>query len=198
MSLKKISSLVAIGLSVAFSIIPNVNMNNNIKSDTKEYIKPKAEEKQKVEIDEAEEKVSTSTEEKKEVQKESIKQIQNDIPVKEKEVNNYEPPVEEKNETVYEEPIINNSEPEPVVERYIWDELGISEYDYYNSPMSSWQTVDFSVSTYGSMSAAEDACRNYGLNYEPYLNGEVAFNCDIVTSYSGNYLGYMFYTRKTY
>ena len=95
----------------------------------------------------------------------------------------------------YEEPIYTNPEPQ-VTERHIWDELGISEYDYYNSPMSSWQTVDFSISDYGSLFAAENACRNYGLSYEPYVNGEESFNCDIVTSYSGNYLGYMFYTRK--
>lgn len=95
----------------------------------------------------------------------------------------------------YEEPIYTNPEPQ-VTERHIWDELGISEYDYYNSPMSSWQTVNFSVSDYGSLFAAENACRNYGLSYEPYVNGEESFNCDIVTSYSGNYLGYMFYTRK--
>lgn len=109
--------------------------------------------------------------------------------------NNYYESNNQSNDT-YQEPIYTNPQPQ-ITERHIWDELGISEYDYYNSPMSSWQTVDFSVSNYGSLSNAEDACRNYGLSYVPYLNGEESFNCDLVTSYSGNYLGYMFYTKKT-
>lgn len=31
-----------------------------------------------------------------------------------------------------------------------WEELGISEYDYYNSPMWSWARVDYSIKDYGS------------------------------------------------
>ena len=100
------------------------------------------------------------------------------------------------NNNIYEEPVYTNPEP-PVTEKHVWDDLGISENDYYNSPMSSWQTVDFRVSDYGSMDTAREACTSYGLNYRPYINGEESFNCDIVTSYSGNYLGYMFYTMKT-
>ncbi len=73
------------------------------------------------------------------------------------------------------------------IKKQIWEELGISEDDYYNKPMFSWEKVDFNTM---------NECREYGINYEPYLNGEVLFSCSIVTSFSGKYLGIMFSTEK--
>lgn len=78
----------------------------------------------------------------------------------------------------------------------IWEQLGMTEDQYYNKPMYNWEHVDFSVEKYGSEKAATDACLKYGDNYEPYLNGEVSYNCSTVTSASGKYLGEMFYTEK--
>ena len=63
----------------------------------------------------------------------------------------------------------------------------MSEYDYYNKPMYSWERVDFS---------SMNECISYGESYGPYLNGEVLYNCRYVTSASGNTLGVMFDTEK--
>lgn len=71
-----------------------------------------------------------------------------------------------------------------------WDRLGISEYDYYNKPMYSWEKVDFKVSDYGSKGATEKACEDYGYAYIETHDG--AFSCNNVTSYSGAYLGEYF------
>lgn len=80
----------------------------------------------------------------------------------------------------------------------IWDKLGMTEYQYYNEPMYKWEKVDFSVEKYGSENAAREACAKYGDQYEPYLNGEVLYNCSTVTTASGKYLGEWFHTEKLY
>lgn len=69
----------------------------------------------------------------------------------------------------------------------VWDRLGLTEDQYYNQPMYSWEHVDF---------ATLEECLAYGDKYEPYLKGEVSYNCSTVTSPSGKYLGEMFYTEK--
>lgn len=69
----------------------------------------------------------------------------------------------------------------------IWEELGISEYDYYNKPMYSWEKIDFK---------SMNECLEYGDNYKPYLDGEVLYNCHDVLSTSGKFLGVMFDTEK--
>ena len=81
-------------------------------------------------------------------------------------------------------PVVNN---EPVSNSGPWDAFGMSEYDYYNKPMYSWERVDFS---------SMNECINYGENYEPYKNGIELYNCRYVTSASGNTLGVMFDTEK--
>lgn len=77
-----------------------------------------------------------------------------------------------------------------------WDKFGVTEDDYYNKPAYKWEKVDFSIEKYGTESKTRKACLAYGDNYEPYLNGEVSFNCDSVFSLSGKYLGEMFHTEK--
>lgn len=76
---------------------------------------------------------------------------------------------------------------QPKVEKKPWEELGISENDYYNKPMWNWMTVEFDVNTYGSQSAAESACRDSG-NKKSEAEG-LGFSCTNVLSYSGKYLG---------
>ena len=87
------------------------------------------------------------------------------------------------NNVVQEQPQIQ----EPVRNSGPWDAWGMTEDQYYNQPMHSWERVDF-----GSM----NECLNYGDNYAPYLNGEVLYNCREVTSASGKFLGVMFDTEK--
>lgn len=76
---------------------------------------------------------------------------------------------------------------QPKVEKKPWEELGISENDYYNKPMWNWMSVEFDVNTYGSQSAAESACRDSG-NKKAEAEG-LGFSCTNVLSYSGKYLG---------
>lgn len=69
-----------------------------------------------------------------------------------------------------------------------WEKLGISEYDYYNSPEISWKTVDFDVNKLGSIEETKNACYNAGANYTGLEN--YRFRCDETYSYSGKFLGY--------
>ncbi len=83
------------------------------------------------------------------------------------------------------------TKPEPVIEakkEEVWDKLGMTKDEYYNKPMFSWERVDFKTM---------NECLSYGDNYEPYLNGEVLYNCRDVLSASGKHLGVMFDTEKT-
>lgn len=88
------------------------------------------------------------------------------------------------------------SKPVEPVKKPIWEQLGMTESHYYNEPMYNWERIDFSASKYGTEANTKKACLEYGDKYEPYLNGEVSFNCSTVTSTSGKYLGEMFYTEK--
>lgn len=67
----------------------------------------------------------------------------------------------------------------------IWDELGITEDEYYNAPMWKWATVDFSIEKYGSQEASFKACIEYG------DSTGMGYSCSIINSYSGRYLGEM-------
>lgn len=71
-----------------------------------------------------------------------------------------------------------------------WDDLNITEYEYYNKPAQSWKKVDFSVKSYGTRTATESACRQYGDEYIKTNTG--VYWCISVESYSGDYLGEYF------
>jgi len=84
----------------------------------------------------------------------------------------------------------NNSSTSSVVkkEETAWEKLGISEYDYYNSPEISWKTIDFSIKEYGSFDKTKDACYNAGTSYTEIES--YRFRCYESYSYSGDFLGY--------
>lgn len=83
-----------------------------------------------------------------------------------------------------DENILNSSEKEEEQkETPIWEELGITEYEYYNSPMLSWQKVTH---------ATFEECRMEGdmiINDEN--SGYTQYWCYQVNSYSGKMLGIM-------
>lgn len=87
--------------------------------------------------------------------------------------------------------VIQNTTPEPVHEQTEWEKLGISEYDYYNSPMWSWARVDYKVSEYGSYESAHQSCINAGLDKQEKDENLISFSCTQINSYSGNTLGDM-------
>lgn len=66
-----------------------------------------------------------------------------------------------------------------------WDELGITENEYYNSPAWSWARVDFAIEKYGSQEKCLNACVEYG------ESTGMGYSCSTINSYSGRYLGEM-------
>lgn len=150
------------------------------------------------------EEVSTTKENKeetivetKEEEQEEIKETKN---IEQKQTTNNtskETKVQEqpKTETVQSTPVqtqpVQQPQPEPVREQTEWEKLGISEYDYYNSPMWSWARVDYSVKTYGSLEATHQACVDAGNQMEDITS----FTCNNINSYSGDYLGDMLKVR---
>ena len=95
------------------------------------------------------------------------------------------------NNTTQQTNVIQNTTPEPVHEQTEWEKLGISEYDYYNSPMWSWARVDYKVSEYGSYESAHQNCINAGLDKQENDENLISFSCTQINSYSGNTLGDM-------
>lgn len=69
-----------------------------------------------------------------------------------------------------------------------WEDLGISENDYYNSPMwGTWADITYKVENYSSRSETELACQTES---QRLLNEEQkASSCTPMNSYSGRYLG---------
>lgn len=69
-----------------------------------------------------------------------------------------------------------------------WDDLGITEYDYYNKPMWNWARVDYSIKEYGTQEKTYNACIEAGNSMEDDI---LSFSCTSINSYSGDYLGEM-------
>lgn len=68
-------------------------------------------------------------------------------------------------------------------DKQVWEELGITEYDYYNSPMMSWQKVTHSTF---------EECQSEGDRVLADGNSEyTTYWCYQVNSYSGRMLGVM-------
>lgn len=80
---------------------------------------------------------------------------------------------------------------EEVKPKTAWEELGISEYDYYHKPMWSWVRVDFSIETYKTYEKTREACITKG---EEYFEQGLGYSCTSINSYSGDYLGEMIKT----
>ncbi len=72
-----------------------------------------------------------------------------------------------------------------------WDELGISEYDYYHKPMWKWARIDYSIEEYKTYEKTREACIAKG---EEYFNEGYGYSCTSINSYSGDYLGEMLKT----
>lgn len=94
----------------------------------------------------------------------------------------------------------NNSKPEtpkvdePSKDPTAWEELGISEYDYYHKPIWSWARIDFSVDDYGTEENTHNACISKGNQLMEESNDGLGFSCQSILSYAGNYLGEMMKT----
>lgn len=82
-------------------------------------------------------------------------------------------------------------EPKSEDKKTAWDELGISEYDYYHKPMWNWQRIDFSIDKYKTEQKTKEACISKG---NEYFEQGIGYSCSSVTSYAGTYLGEMLKT----
>ena len=102
--------------------------------------------------------------------------------VKEKEVENNSNQVENNSTQV------ENDSTSQVEKQTPWNELGITEYDYYNKPMWSWARVDYSIKEYKTQELAQQKCIEDGNNM---LDEILSFSCTTINSYSGDYLGEM-------
>lgn len=98
------------------------------------------------------------------------------------------------NETVEE--TLPPSVEEEKKELTIWKELGISEYEYYNTPMFKWQTVthtDFDSCDLAGKEATKIKKNEItGEEYQDYSQ----YWCYGVNSYSGKFLGTMLKLTK--
>lgn len=80
---------------------------------------------------------------------------------------------------------------EEVIPKTAWEELGISEYDYYHKPMWNWARIDFSIEVYKTYEKTREACISKG---EEYFEQGLGYSCTGINSYSGDYLGEMLKT----
>ena len=83
---------------------------------------------------------------------------------------------------------VENSSTSKVEKQTPWDELGITENDYYNKPMWSWARIDYSIKEYKTQELAQQKCIEDGNNM---LDEILSFSCTSINSYSGDYLGEM-------
>ena len=85
-------------------------------------------------------------------------------------------------------------EEQPPKEQIAWDELGISEYDYYHKSLWSWARIDFSIDDYGTEENTKNACISKGNKLMEESQEGLGFSCQSILSYAGNYLGEMMKT----
>ena len=155
------------------TINEKVNIKDNELSD----------EKSKIEKDETVEQLNDNTSESKE-QKENIEKQPQGKNKEKKSDNGNKSNNTKQNTTVVEEQ-------KPEVKKNDWEELGISEYDYYHKPMWSWQRIDYSIDEYKTEQKTKEACLSKG---EEYFKQGIGYSCTSVNSYAGTYLGEMLKT----
>lgn len=102
--------------------------------------------------------------------KKETKDKKNDSNIKEKPASTQ--PVSKPEEKKQEEP---KKEEQPEVKETEWSKLGLTEDQYKNQPMYSWEEVNFST---------REECVNYGDNNPPYSTGEGSYDCNEVTSWT--------------
>ena len=146
-------------------------------------------EHEEVQTDKEEENKSNNKESKEESKNSSVD-------TKKDTITNNVPKVEDKKEPTIkeekkEEVIVDKVVEEEVKKLTAWEELGITEHDYYNKPMWSWARIDFSINDYKTYEKTREACIARG---EEYFKEGLGYSCTSINSYSGDYLGEMIKT----
>lgn len=131
---------------------------------------------------------SQKLEEKEEIKEQNIVEEQQKAVLSEKQESTPKVETNNSNETTNNNPIVEETPTQPTA----WEELGITENEYYNSPMWKWARVDFKINDYGNADETIKACRDKG--NEVMEKDGLGFSCTSINSYSGKYLGEMFKT----
>lgn len=171
----------------------DVNKNEVVEKETKEEIKTNLETNSEENIstdivDKNNNDNSTIEEKSEDNNKTNIKEEKKET-IKENKTNS----TSKQNDSKQEETKGEVKEETPKVEtsKNAWEELGISEYDYYHKPMWSWGRIDYSIEEYKTYEKTREACITKG---EEYFNEGIGYSCTSLNSYSGDYLGEMLKT----
>lgn len=156
---------------------------------------PKQDEMKSIQVEYEEQKEvknDTQIEDKKEEnnfedEKLSTKTVEKEKNIPEEKTNNEQKenkPTQSKQKQV-ENSVIKEPKQEEQKEMTAWEELGMTEDEYYNKPAWSWAKVDFAIEKYGNQENCFNACIKYG------EESGMGFSCSTINSASGRYLGEM-------
>ena len=199
----KLLTFILVLLGISIYIVPNIitnksNENNkNLSSEVIKYQEIKENnEKKEVIINESSNEPITNNEQSNNKTSGSSSNPASDINKDDKKSNtNINSNVVKENKVEYDSTQVENNSTQvennstqEVEKENPWDDLGITEYEYYNKPMWSWARVDYSIKDYVTQELTQKACIDAGNNM---LENILSFSCTSINSYSGDYLGEM-------
>lgn len=184
---------------VGIYIFKNKDTSTNKNNEVKETLKEENQNNSEINVDKNEEQNDETIEESDDKDDEDVESDSNDVDnsIKENDSNNeVSTPNKDNssnNNTNQNNNVSNSTTDDSPKEQTPWEKLGITEYEYYNTPVWSWQNVDFGVDLEGDKYCANETdclskCQKYGDEYLSQ-NNNGGYNCDDVLSYSGRYLG---------
>ena len=184
---------------VGIYIFKNKDTSTNKNNEVKETLKEENQNNSEIDVDKNEEQNDEEIEESDDKDDEDVESNSNDVDnsIKENNSNNeVSTPNKDNsnnNNTNQNNNVSDNTTDDSPKEQTPWEKLGITEYEYYNTPVWSWQNVDFGVDLEGDKYCANETdclskCQQYGDEYLSQ-NNNGGYNCDDVLSYSGRYLG---------
>ncbi len=190
--MKKKLIIISIVLIVLFSIsfavlkIQGNKNSDNVEDNNKKSLDIDSKEITQ-EVDQDETKDNNSNEEEKIEEQETPKEKQNTNEEKKTNSNSNKNTQSSNHEKKEKTTTTTQDNKQSVESKKVWEELEISEYDYYHKPMWRWARIDYSVDTYGTEEATHQACIDAGSK----LENITSFTCYNINSYSGDYLGDM-------
>lgn len=153
---------------------PDTTKSNQIEYESQDKVENNTQNEEKIEEPTSKEELSTNPVEK-----------EKNIPEQKTSSVQKEEKVTKPEQKQVEKSIIEEPKQEEKKEMTAWEELGMSEDDYYNKPAWSWAKVDFAIEKYGSQENCFNACIKYG------EESGMSFSCSTINSASGRYLGEM-------
>ncbi len=153
---------------------PDTTKSNQIEYESQDKVENNTQNEEKIEEPTSKEELSTNPVEK-----------EKNIPEQKTSSVQKEEKVTKPEQKQVEKSIIEEPKQEEKKEMTAWEELGMSEDDYYNKPAWSWAKVDFAIEKYGSQENCFNACIKYG------EESGMGFSCSTINSASGRYLGEM-------